>query len=63
MTIYTFMYLDRSGKVTAMDEFDASDDGAALKVAAGREWSGSYEIREGSRSVCAHVGSRLVAGR
>ena len=63
MSIYTMVYFDSRGRVAAVEEFDASDDGAALKLAAGRDWSGSYEIRDGSRAVHAHVGSRLIAGR
>lgn len=63
MTSYTMLYFDRRGKATAVEEFDASNDGEALKVAAGREWAGSYEVRQGSRTLYAHVGQRHIAGR
>jgi hypothetical protein len=63
MSIYAMVYFDCRGQVTAMEEFDASDDGAARRLAEGREWSGSYEIRDGSRTVYGHVGPRLIAGR
>jgi len=63
MLMYTLMYFDRRGQVVATEEFDATDDGDALKLAAGRDWSGSYEVREGARAVFAHVGPRLIAGR
>jgi hypothetical protein len=63
MSTYTMVYFDRRGQVTAMEEFDASEDGAARRLAEGRDWPGSYEIREGSRAVYAHVGLRHIAGR
>jgi len=63
MSIYMMLYFDQRGKVAAVEEFDASDDGVALKIAAGREWAGSYEVRQGSRAVYAHVGQRQIAGR
>lgn len=63
MSVYMMLYFDHRGQVAAVEEFDASDDGVALKVAAGREWSGSYEVRQGSRAVYAHVGYRQIAGR
>jgi hypothetical protein len=57
------VYFDRREKIAAIEEFDAADDGEALKLASGRGWSGSYEIQNGSRAVYAHIGSRLPAGR
>lgn len=63
MSIFTLVYFDRFGKIAAMEEFDASGDGAARRLAEGRDWSGSYEIRSGSRTVYAHVGPRQIAGR
>lgn len=63
MHIYTFVYFDRHGRVAAMDEFEAFDDGTALRIAEGRGWSGSYEVRLGQRAIYAHVGYRLIAGR
>jgi len=63
MSIYSMVYFDRRGQVAAVEEFDAADDGEALKLASGRDWSGSYEVRHGTRAVYAHVGARQIAGR
>jgi hypothetical protein len=63
MSIYSMVYFDRRGQVAAVEEFDASDDGAALKRASGSDWSGSYEVRHGARTLYAHVGPRHIAGR
>ena len=63
MSNFTMVYFDRLGRIAAMEEFEAADDGAARKLAEGRDWSGSYEIRSGSRTVYAHVGQRQIAGR
>jgi len=57
------VYFDRFGKVTAIEEFDASSDAAACKLAEERDWSGSYEIRSGSRTVFAHVSPQQVVAR
>jgi hypothetical protein len=63
MAVYMMLYFDRRAKVAAFEEYDASDDGVALKLAADREWSGSYEVRQGARAVYAYVGQRRIAGR
>ena len=63
MSIYTMVYFDRRGRIAATEEFDAADDGEAMKIAVGRGWTGSYEVRDGTKTVYAHVGDRVTAGR